>query len=152
MRAARSSSAARAVLLNVEVLAEVADARVYLLGGYIFAQRAELVDFKHLDVAAKGDGDLRNVGGDVEHAAVVVAEEAEVAIAQCRADLGGSQPFVDLGPGRGIVEVAGDLMEWDAGAGEDIGDLRHGAGGAVREPVAGHAGAIGQAVELGVVD
>ncbi len=142
----------RAVLLDVEVLAEFADALIDLFFAYALAQCAELIHLEHLDVAAEGDGDLRDVGGDVEHAAVVVAEEAEVAIAQDGADLGGGEPFADLGPCCGIVEEARDLMKGDSSAREDVGDLRHGTGGAVGKPVAGHAGAVGQAIELGVVD
>ena len=43
-------------------------------------------------------------------------------------------------------------MEIDARALEDVGDLRHRAGAAMRQPFAGHRRAIAHAVERGVVD
>ena len=47
-------------------------------------------------MAAEGDGDLRDVGVDVEHAAVVVAHEAEAVVRSSVSDVGGGDPVVDL--------------------------------------------------------
>ena len=66
---------------------------------------------------------------------------------------GGVDPRVDLVPADGIVvEHAGDLMEGDARATEDVRDLGHRTGAAVRQPFAGHRRAVAHPVERLVVD
>ena len=94
----------------------------------------------------------REVGHDVEHAAVVVAHQAQ-AVVPAWAHTRRGQPLVDLAPAvRVVVQHAGDLVERDARALEDVGDLRHRTGRAMGQPFAGHRGAIAQPVEGCVVD
>lgn len=121
------------------------------------AQGGEFVDFEGFDVRAEDGGDRGEVGGDVQHTGVVVAHEAEAGVGEGVGDAGSGDPGVDLLPAGGIVragvaEDSVDLVEGDSGALEDVGELGHGAGGAVGEPISRHAGAIGESVEGSVVE
>ena len=96
---------------------------------------------------------LREVGIDVEHAAVVVAHHAEAVVLHRVGDAGGGDPVGHFVPARGIVaQHAGHLVERDAGPVEDVGDFRHRAGRAIRQPLAGHLRAVAELVERRVVD
>ena len=117
------------------------------------AERGELVDLQDLDVAAERGAVLGEVGVDVEHAAVVVAHHAQAIVLHHVGDAGGGDPIGDFVPTtRVVAEHAGDLVERDAGPVEDVGDLRHGAGGAIRQPLARHLRPVAESVERLVVD
>ncbi len=143
----------RAVGLDVEGVPEARDAVADLGRGHLRPKRRQLVHLDDLDVAAEARALLREVGVDVEHAAVVVAHDAEAVVLHHVADPGRVDPARDLVPRQGIVvQHPRDLVEGDPRAPEDVGDLRHRAGLAVGQPLAGHAGAVAEGVEPRVVD
>ena len=93
------------------------------------------------------------VGVDVQHAIIVMAEESHAVVGHGVRDAGGFDPFVEFGPdGIVVQERAGDLVKIDAGALEGVRDLGNRAGGAPGEPVASHFRAIAKVVECLVVD
>ena len=99
--------------------------------------RHQIVDLEDLDVRADLRLDLREVGVHVEHAGVVVAEEAEARAPHAVRRGGGLDPAAQAIPGRIAREQrARDGVVRDACARERAGELRHAAGRAVREPLA----------------
>ena len=65
----------------------------------------------------------------------------------------GFDPLGNLVPADGVVvEHAGYLVKGDSRPIEDAGDLGHGTGGTVGQPLAGHLGPVAHAIELRVVD
>jgi hypothetical protein len=93
-----------------------------------------------------------HVGHDVQHAAVVVAHQSQARRRKRRTDTRRCQPLLDLLPGEGFIEDAGDLVEVNLRTLEQVGDLRNRTGRTMSEPLAGHGGAIFQAVEGPVID
>jgi len=69
------------------------------------------------------------------------------------ADAGGFDPLANLAPSDGVVfKHSGDLKKWDIAALEDVGNLRNGTSGTVREPLAGRLRAITELIERLVVN
>ena len=98
----------------------------------------EVVDLEHLDVRAGLRVHLREVGVQVEHPRIRVAEEAEARGPQAAHRVRGIEPFAQHVPRRVAVEQrARDGAVRDARARERAGDLGHAAGRAVRQPFAG---------------
>ena len=95
----------------------------------------------------------REVGVNVEHAAVVVAHHAQTVVLHGVRHPRRVEPFADFAP-RGIVILnhAGDLEERNLAAAENVGDFRNGACLAPCQPLAGHPAAILHGVEGGVID
>ena len=100
--------------------------------------RAEVVDLEHLDVRAELRVDHGEVGVHVEHPGIDVPEEADPRRAERARHAGGADPGADLRP-RALVVVdrPRDGVVGDPRARERAGDLRHAAGGAVGQPLAG---------------
>ena len=113
----------------------------------------QLVDLDDLDVPAEVGAVLREVRVDVEHAAVIMPHHAEPVVLEHVGHPRGLDPPADLVPAGGIVvEHPGHLVKRDPRPVEDAGDLRHGTGGAVGQPLAGHPGPVAQAIERRVID
>ena len=140
------------VWLHIEMISEIVDARHDLVIAYPFSQRAQFVHFEMLDVAAERDRDLRDVRLDVEHPAVIVAQQPHAVVGQRFLDARGRDPLVDLGPDRFVSQYAGHLVKCDARARKNIGDLRHRTRRTIRQPLAGHRGPVRQTIERVVVD
>ena len=66
----------------------------------VVAQRAQFIDLEVFDVAAECDRNLSEIGHDVEHAAVVMAEQSEAVFSERFLHPGGCDPFVDFRPDR----------------------------------------------------
>ena len=96
---------------------------------------------------AEDNRDLRHVGHDVEHAAVVVAHQAQPRRCQRRAHARRSKPFLYLRPGLRLVEHTCDLVKRNAAPRKHVGDLWHWAGRTIGKPLAGHGRAILQPIE-----
>ena len=114
----------------------------------------EVVDLEDLDVRADLRLDLREVGVHVEHARVVVAEEAEAGPPGSARGGGRLDPAAQAVPG-GIArqQRARDRVVRDPRARERARELRHAAGRAVREPLArGHRLVVEAARRLQVED
>ena len=72
-----------------------------------------------------------------------MAHQAEAVVGHDVGHAGGFDPRIHFIPARRIVvQHPGDLMEINAGAMEDVGDFRHRAGAAMRQPFAGHRRAV----------
>ncbi len=142
-----------AAVRDLEHLSELRHARGDRVAGEVAAQRVEFVGLHVLDVAAEGRELRGEVALNVEHAVVGVAHHAEPVVRHAVGDAGGVDPVVHLAPALGVVlQRAADLVEGDAAALEDVGDLGHRAGGAGGQPLAGHRGAVAHRVEGRVVD
>ena len=142
----------RAALVDDERLAERGDPRVGLA---LRHRAAQFVQFAHLQDFGMGaeDGALQpEVGVDVDHAAVVVAQQSHAVAAHAAGDLRRVDPPVDLGPGLRVVEVARHHVVFGAGAVEYRTEFGQRTGLAVGKPLARHHPAVGHAVEAGVVD
>ena len=145
--------ARRAIGLHGEDPAEFGHARLDLRGGHLPAQRGQFVHFDVLDMAAEGGAMLGDVGVNIQHSAVVMPHQAQAVVGHDMGDAGGLDPGVHFVPaGRIIVQHAGDLVEGDAATLKDAGDFRHRAGAAMRQPFAGHRGAVGHFVKRRVVN
>jgi hypothetical protein len=70
----------RTVRLHIEGISKIQDARVDLLAGDFTAQVRKLIHLDDFDVAAEKCAWLREIGINIEHAAVVVAHDAEVVV------------------------------------------------------------------------
>lgn len=83
------------------------------------------------------DGALQpEVGVDVDHAAVVVAQQSHAVAAHAAGDLRRVDPPVDLGPGLRVVEVARHHVVFGAGAVEYRTEFGQRTGLAVGKPLA----------------
>ena len=144
---------AGAIVLHVEGLEEVGHAAFHFDGRDVAPQCGELIYFDDFDMSAEGGALQGEVGVDVEHAAVIVAHDAEAVVLHRMGDLGGSEPLLDFVPRRGVVfQHAGNLEEGDIAAAEYVGDFGYGAGLAPCQPFSGHLSAIRHSIEGGVVD
>ena len=115
MRAARSSSSAGQSGCTSKASRKSATRSRISAVAHLGPQRRQFVHLDDLDVAAEAGALLREVGVDVEHAAVVVAHDAEAVVLHHVADAGGVDPGRDLVPARGVVvQHAGDLVERDS--------------------------------------
>ena len=102
-------------------------------------------------MVAKGGALLGQVAVNVEHAAVVVAEDAGPVLAHPGGDLGGVHPIADFLPGCFVGEEAGHEVIGDTCPVEDAGDFRCGAGLAMLQPAGGHQAAVAELIELIIV-
>jgi len=117
------------------------------------AQRGQFVHLDNFDMAAEEGALLGEIGIDVEHPAVVVAHDAHAVVFHRVCHARGLDPLGHLAPARRIVlQHARDLVKRDAGAVEDVGNLRHRAGRAMGEPFAGHLRAVAELVEPRVIN
>ena len=143
----------RAIGLNVERIEERRDTFFHFMRGDGLTQCRELIDFDHFHVAAEGRALLREIGVDVEHAAVVVTHQAEAVVLHDIDSVRSLDPFIHFSPGEGvIVEGSGDLMEWNARSREYVCDFRNGTSAAPSQPLAGHMLPVAHFIEGAVVD
>src|SRR5262252_2259715 len=90
---------------------------------------------------------------DVEHAAVVMAHDAETVVLHDMGYPGSLDPFADFTPRDEIVfQDAADLEKRNVAALENVGDFWNWTGGTIREPLAGHLRTIAEAIERVEVD
>ncbi len=142
----------RTVGLHIEAGLELRHTPRNVFVRHLARERTQFVHFDNLNMRAKDDGNQREVGHDVQHAAVVVAHQPQPRRGQSSPHPRCRQPLLDLPPGRGLVEHARHLMKRNACPLEYVGNLRHRAGRAVGQPLAGHRGAILQPVERRVIN
>ena len=142
----------RAIGLHVESDMEFRCAAGKIVLTDLGTERAQLIHFEQLHMSAEGDGDEGYVGHDVQHAAVVVAHEAESRGCKGGTDARRRQPLLNLSPGGFIIEDAGDLVKGNLRAHEEVGNLGNRTGGTMGEPLAGHGGAVFEVVEGSVID
>jgi hypothetical protein len=95
----------------------------------------------------------RRVGINIQHPAVVMPHQAEAVVEHHVRHARGFDPRVHLVPAnRVIMQHPGDLMENQSRAVENVGDFRHRARAAMRQPFAGHGGAVAHFIEIRVVN
>ena len=115
-------------------------------------QGLEKIHFQQFKVVSKHRSEAGQVGVDVQHTAVVVAQDPHPGFPQGGADTEGGAPFGDVMPGRFFFQPAGNNVVVYPGVVKHIGDLRGGACLAVGKPFPGHKAPVPQGVKRSVVD
>src|SRR6185437_9079594 len=104
-------------------------------------------------MAAERGALLCQVGVDIEHAAVILAHQAETVVLHYVHDASGFQPLIDFIPCRiTLCKRACDLKEGDMRSPEYARDFRNRTGLAPGQPFAGHAAPVLHPIEGGIID
>ena len=144
--------AGRTLRIDDELVGELPQLRFDLFWRHPLAQLSQFAHFQQFKVIAEDGRLLGQVAVDVQHAAVVMAEDADAVLPHHPANFDGLDPFGDLLPCDPVVEIAGHQPVIDAGPTKNASDLRGRTRLAVFEPHAGHRSAVAQGVERRVVE
>ena len=143
----------RAILLHIKHCAKFRHAASDLIRWHVAAQGCEFVHFDDLYVSTEGRALQGQIGVHIQHAPVIVPHHAQAIMFHDMSDLCRGQPVRDFVPRRVVIlEHSRDLKERNAGAPENIGDFRRRTRLAPGQPFAGHAAAILDRVERGIID
>lgn len=142
----------RAVRLYIKCGVEFNDPACKIGFIHFCAKRAQFVHFEQFSMCADGDIEQRDIGHDIEHAAAIVAHEAEPRRRKCCTHACCGDPLLNLSPRSYVVQNACDLVEGNASAGKQVGNFGHRTRGAKREPLAGHRRAVLESITEFVVE
>ena len=102
-------------------------------------------------MSAEGGRLEGGVGVDVQHSAVIVAEDSHPVVTHSLYGPGGIDPVLYFFPDRRFPEVTRYDIIFEARPVEHAGELRSGAGLAMSQPLAGHFPPVAQSVDIVVV-
>ena len=141
------------ICLHIERIPEAADSCAHICLANLATNSGQFFCLKHLNVTTKVSDLLRQVGIDIQHSSVVVAQNSQTVVFHEMGDASRFDPFPDFGPRNRIVfEHARNLEEGDLAAIKHVRDLRYRASLAVRQPLACHFRSISQTVEACIID
>ena len=137
---------------DIESRAELGNLGLNLSASDFTADGGEFIHLYQFEMGSEGGRLPLDVGIDIEHSAVVVAEDSKPVVAHSVEGLGCEDPLVQFLPGPGRLEVTGDDVVFQAAAIEDAAEFRYRAGLAVLQPHPGHLSAVPEGIDCGIVD